>query len=123
MEGQVSPRILRIQSLISGLQLQTLADSGSTHNFMQERVAKFLELPIQPSTHFIVLVSNGQTLMCEGFCPKVCIILRSENFYIGFYDLNQWLAHLGRIAIDYTQMYMEFTWEGRLVRLQGDPLL
>ncbi|XP_073152641.1 uncharacterized protein [Henckelia pumila] len=133
MAGQLSPRTLRMQGQVAGMSVQTLIDGGSTHNFIQERIARFLKLPIVPSPHFQVLVGNGQSLVCDGYCPQVLITLGQERFLIDFYVLKlqgadvvlgvQWLELLGTITIDYRALYMEFDWEGRRVHLQGEPLL
>ncbi|KAL5844111.1 hypothetical protein ACOSQ4_010069 [Xanthoceras sorbifolium] len=131
--GQPCPRTLRLHGQISGLRVQTLVDGGSTHNFIQERVAKFLKLPISASPHFNVLIGNGQSMVCDGYCPQVLITLGDESFHIDFYVLQlqgadvvlgvQWLELLGRITLDYKKLYMEFQWDGRMVRLQGEPLM
>lgn len=60
---------------IDDLDVQTLVDGGITHNFIQERVAIFLKLPILSSPNFKVLVGNGDTLTCTGYCPGVKIQL------------------------------------------------
>lgn len=64
MAGQVVPRTLKIHARIAGQRFQTLIDSGRTHNFLQERVAKYVGLPITTSPHFSVLVGNGQSMVC-----------------------------------------------------------
>lgn len=86
MEGQVSPHTLRFRGQISGLDVQTLVDGGSTHNFREERVAIFLKLPILSSPNFKVLVGNGNTLTCT--CLGVQIQLGTETFLIDFYVLQ-----------------------------------
>ncbi|KAJ4954119.1 hypothetical protein NE237_030951 [Protea cynaroides] len=58
--GQASPKTLRLQGVIDHHKMQTLVDSGSTHNFIEERTAKFLGLTITPSMHFRVQVGNGK---------------------------------------------------------------
>ncbi|XP_073155705.1 uncharacterized protein [Henckelia pumila] len=57
----------------------------------------------------------------------------SEIFSIDFYVLQlqgadvvlgfQWLELLGRITVDYKELYMEFLRDNRVVRLKGEPLL
>ncbi|XP_075478825.1 uncharacterized protein LOC142519678 [Primulina tabacum] len=133
MAGQVSPRTLRFRGQIGNLCVQTLVDGGSTHNFIQERVVNFLKIPILSSPNFNVLVGNCDTLTCIGYCPGVKIQLGHEIFLIDFYVLQlqgaevvlgvQWLEFLGRVTMDYKELYMEFFVDDRLVRLQGEPLL
>lgn len=102
-------------------------DGGSTHNFIQERITKFLKLSIVASPHFSVLIGNGESMVCQGYCPKITIMLGTETFEVDFYVIKlqgaevvlgvQWLQLLGRIIIDYNQLYMEFRYKRQLVRL------
>lgn len=82
MARQISPRTLRLRALINGFKVQTLINGDSTHNFIQELVAKFLNLPIVFSSQFRVLVDNGQSMICEGYYPQISIQLGSEMFSI-----------------------------------------
>lgn len=70
-----APETFRIMGTISKQQLTILMDSGSTHNFVQERVAKFLGLPTLPSKSLEGMVGNGSVLDCHHFCPKVTILI------------------------------------------------
>ena len=64
--GNPDSKCLRLQGEINNKFLQILVDRGSSHNFIQTRVAKFLGLTITPSTQFSVIVGNGQNLKCVG---------------------------------------------------------
>ncbi|XP_075515833.1 uncharacterized protein LOC142550640 [Primulina tabacum] len=131
--GQPCPRALRLTAFIKKVQVQTLIDGGSTHNFIQERLARFLKLPIILSPHFSVMIGNGQSMTCQGHCPKVTIELDTVSFVIDLYVIQvqgaeivlgvQWLQGLGKFAMDYSQLYMEFMYNGRLVQLRGQPLV
>uniref|UniRef100_A0A151UIN9 Uncharacterized protein n=1 Tax=Cajanus cajan TaxID=3821 RepID=A0A151UIN9_CAJCA len=46
-------------------------NGGSTHNFIQTRIAKFLNLPMQPTTTLKVMVGNGSVIECTNICPAV----------------------------------------------------
>lgn len=41
MQGNQDPTTLRLEGVVNGNLLAILIDSGSTHNFLQSRVAKF----------------------------------------------------------------------------------
>ncbi|WVZ02125.1 hypothetical protein V8G54_022931 [Vigna mungo] len=47
--GQWNPRTFRVTASINGYNVQILVDSGATHNFIQIRVAQFLQLPLEPT--------------------------------------------------------------------------
>lgn len=133
MAGLLSPRTLRLNAIILGLQVQTLIDGGSTHNFIQERIAKFLKLPILTSPHFSVMIDNGESMACKGYCPETVIQLGIETFVVNFYVISlqgaevvlgvHWLQNLGTILMDYNKLYMEFMYKGKRVKLQGQPLI
>uniref|UniRef100_A0A2N9FVG6 Ty3 transposon capsid-like protein domain-containing protein n=1 Tax=Fagus sylvatica TaxID=28930 RepID=A0A2N9FVG6_FAGSY len=67
----------------------------STHNFMDETLAKTLKLPIDGESNFGVRVANGQ------------------------YWVSQWLSTLGMINWDFKNLMMGFMHEGKKVWLQG----
>lgn len=56
--GNPDSMCLRLQSEINKRSVQILVDGGSSHNFMQTRVAKFMGLTITTSTQFSVIVGN-----------------------------------------------------------------
>lgn len=45
MEGTPTPQTFRLLGSLQRHQVVILVDGGSTHNFIQSRVAKFLDLP------------------------------------------------------------------------------
>lgn len=71
LTGQYSPQTLFLQGLIHSTSVQVLIDSGSTHNFLQERLAKHIGIVIQPAPHFTVIDGNGEALHCSGKCPNM----------------------------------------------------
>ena len=64
--GSSSPRTLRFKGLLNGHPVQVLVDGGSTHNFVQPRIVKFVALQLDSSIPFSVTVGNGAQLLCEG---------------------------------------------------------
>ena len=65
-------------------------------------------------------------------CPEVPIVIQGHEFRLDFFVLPiegpevvlgiQWLQRLGRVSTDYSEMTMEFFWEGKQILLQGDPI-
>lgn len=59
MLGHKRSQTLRLNGKVSNQHVNILIDSGNAHNFLQDRVAKFLGLPTSPTTSFHVMVGNG----------------------------------------------------------------
>ena len=57
---------LRFTGQVNGSAVKVLVDGGSTHNFVQARAAKFLQLPITEVPTFSVVVGSGQRLPCNS---------------------------------------------------------
>lgn len=87
-----------------------LIDSGSTHNFIQVRVAKKFGLP-PPAQGFRVLVGNGEELNCTSLCQQIGPHLDSHVFSVDLFVLPlsgveivlgvQWLKILNPILTNY----------------------
>ena len=106
-----------------------LVDSGSTHNFIQDRKAKFLGLKVIPAQGFHVLVGNGDELSCSAVCKQVPLHLGKHKLLVDLFVLPlsgaelvlgvQWLTTLGPVLIDYDQLTMKFVKDGQMVQLKG----
>ncbi|XP_061370333.1 uncharacterized protein LOC133313043 [Gastrolobium bilobum] len=130
LSGFSVPQTLRFNCHIGKSELSLLVDGGSTHNFLQPRVVSTLRLPLVTDKQFDVMVGNGQTMKCEGFCPAVPVQIQKHVFLVDFYILPiqgadmvlgvQWLQILGPIVLDYTHFTMQFSWQGETIKLQGD---
>jgi len=109
--GQVVLQTLKVLGHVNGSPVATLIDSGSTHNFIQDRTAKFLGLQVAPIENFHVLVGNGEELSCSFVCKQVPLQLGPHTFLVNLYTLPlsgveivlgiQWLTTLGSVLTDY----------------------
>jgi len=89
ISDQWSPRTFRVTGAINGYNVQILVDSGATHNFIQNRVAQFLQLSREPTPSPLrVMVGNGDFLPCLIFCPNVNLHLAQHQFPIDLYPLE-----------------------------------
>lgn len=126
LAGGVSSNTLRF----NGLPVQVLLDGGITDNFIQSRVAKFLQLPIEPIPRVSVMVSSGQRLSCDGVYRQVPFSIQGCNLTMDFYVLPlhgsdlvigmSWLATLGPVVTDYGARVFEFTLNDHRFTWQGD---
>ncbi|CAM8998680.1 unnamed protein product [Rhodiola kirilowii] len=94
LQGRAAPCTLRFQAHIQGQPVLVLVDSGSTHNFVQTRTARFLKLPIEPSNHLSVTVGNGEEMKCEGVCREVPVTINGTLFPIELHLLPVFGADL-----------------------------
>jgi hypothetical protein len=131
MSGFPTPNTFRIVGTIAKNQFTILVDSGSTQNFIQDRVAKYLGLPVTPASQpFKVMVGNGNTLDCTSQCTNVDFKIQGNKFVADFYILPlggaevvlgvPWLIKLGPILMDYTTLKMQFNYLGRPIELKAD---
>ncbi|KAJ0090873.1 hypothetical protein Patl1_13026 [Pistacia atlantica] len=97
---------MRIKAQICHHELEVLIDNGSTHNFLNAKMAEILQLPVIPTEPFVVQVANGSSLKCQGRFEHVWVILQGIPFTLTLYSLTlagldlvlgvQWLEQLGR---------------------------
>nr|KYP66316.1 hypothetical protein KK1_012604 [Cajanus cajan] len=66
--GHSIPQTLKVLGHIHTSSITVLVDSGSTHNFIQDRIAKHLGLQVDSARGFHVLVGNGEELLCSTVC-------------------------------------------------------
>ncbi|KAJ0087123.1 hypothetical protein Patl1_07475 [Pistacia atlantica] len=117
---------------LQGQQVEVLIDGGSTYNFIQEKVAIHLGLPIVASTNFTVMIGNEDHMCCFEVCANASLQLDGHEFLVDLFLLPirgadlvlgmQWLAILGPILMDYKALTISFDWKGKSLSLQGRQL-
>ena len=76
LTGWDAPQIMRVMARIRPYKIVVLIYSGSTHNFINSKLANMLQLLVKPTTTFTVRVANGENLMCQGKFKKVHILIQ-----------------------------------------------
>ncbi|XP_006606822.1 uncharacterized protein [Glycine max] len=130
MAGVPATDTFRLYGLINNTRVTILVDSGSTLNFVQPRVAKFLNLPLLDTLPLRVMVGNGSVLDCQQMIPDAMILIQDHNFMVTLRILPlsgadvilgvEWLRTLGPVITDYTDFTMKFTLFGRPIHLRAD---
>ena len=120
---------LKIKGYIKYHQLVVLIDNGSTHNFINQSKVVALHIFIHPINNFQVLIANGGTMKCGGRCENVKLQmgdyqLKTHMFAIdmGSFDIVlgvEWLHTLGKITMNFQELYMNFVKEYHTCMLQG----
>ena len=129
MNGNMGFQTMRVTGHVGKKQIHILIDSGSTHNFLDEKFAKRLGCKLEAVTAQSVITAGGNRLQCHYICIDFKWSLRSTEFHsevyllpLGSCDLVlgvQWLSTLGTIMWDFKQLKMEFTYDNKLHILRG----
>lgn len=120
MAGVNGPHNMRIESWIKSQQVMVLNDNGSSHNFINQKIAKKLGLLETKVDPLRVKVASGDKLTCEVLYHNVPIkiqgVVISADLYafpLGELDVVlgiQWLGKLGKVVIDYANGTIKFKW-------------
>jgi len=76
---------IRFKANIMGLDIQVLIDGGSSDNFLQPRIAKFLKLAIEPAPLLKVMVGNGNHMTAEGKVQDLQFNVQGHTFNVPVY--------------------------------------
>ena len=130
LAGLPSSETFRIYGHIRNAKLTILVDSGSTHNFLQPRIAQFLHLQAQHTPPLRVMVGNDAMLTCDQVCPETQVSIQGHTFMVSFHLLPisgvdavldiDWLKGLGPVTTDYTESIMRFQHCGHDISLRAD---
>lgn len=120
---------MRIGSWVRNRRVITLIDNGSTHNFINQDVAKKINLKVTPIDPFQVRVANGDRLTCSHIYKAVPIKLQGVGITADLYAIPlggtdivlgiQWLENLGKVVTDYKAGTMEFKWGDGLAKIEA----
>lgn len=87
MIGDTSLTTIHFVGSINGSSVNILLDGGSTHSFMQSRMAKFLNLLVEPTESFGVLVGNGERLVCSSIVCQVPLCVQGHTVLVNLFVL------------------------------------
>jgi hypothetical protein len=129
LTGWSTPRTMRIEGRVGNHTLTVLIDSGSTHNFINSKIAEELQLPVIPMGPFTVRVADGNRMKCQGRFEQIQVILQNIPFSLTLYSIPitgldlvlgvQWLEQLGPVVCNWKQMTMDFWWKNQAQTLNG----
>ena len=129
LAGISSPQTLKIRGFIKHCLVVVLIDSGSTHNFIHQKVAEAMHCFVRVVSNFQVQIADGGTMKCEGRYENVKLQmgdyqLKTHMFAIhtGGCDIvlgAKWLRTLGPITMDFQELYMSFKQNNSTHTLRG----
>ncbi|KAK9199273.1 hypothetical protein WN944_014461 [Citrus x changshan-huyou] len=119
---------MQVKAKIGPHEIIVLVDSGSTHNFINSRLANMLQLLFQPTSAFPVKVANREKVICQGKHDKVHVLIQDIPFELIIYLLPitgldvvlsvQWLESLGSVVCNWKQLTMDFDWDNAKRRFE-----
>ena len=105
---------MRVRGVHEKKNLYVLIDSGSTHNFMDKRIADLLGCKLQPTGRTKVYVADGSMIGVCGKIEKFKWQFQGHHFQadsiviaLGCHDIVlgvQWLHTLGPITWDFKEL-------------------
>lgn len=127
--GVESSKSIRVRGWVQGLELLMLVDSGSTHSFIDEQVARKLA-GIQTLSHPVqIKITDGGTMQCDRSIPNCNWWIQGCSFrtefrvlQLGGYDAilgMDWLEQFSPMKVDWVQKWLEFPLARRLIRIEG----
>ena len=127
MVGMATLQTMRVTAKIGKVPLTVLIDTGSTHNFLHEPLAKLVGLQTKSNSSLRVVVANSERIRSTGMCREVTLNLQNSQFLVDFYLIElegcdavlgaQWLRTLGPILWNFESMEMGFKVGNSEVRL------
>ncbi|KAK8951688.1 hypothetical protein KSP39_PZI004152 [Platanthera zijinensis] len=120
---------MRVIASYQGKPISILIDSGSTHNFIDEKAAARLQCKLTPIPMFNVAIANGRTIASAHKVEEFQWRMQGVSFSSEMLVLPlggcevvlgvQWLITLGMVHWDFKNLLMEFYSQGRKISLRG----
>ncbi|XP_022633989.1 uncharacterized protein LOC111241243 isoform X1 [Vigna radiata var. radiata] len=129
MEGMTPPKTMKLVGWVGGRRVVALIDSGASHNFISKDLAEDVKLPVIETSS----LGDGPKKVTQGPCDKIQLSLGKatvlEDFYL--FDLDgvdiildtAWLAKLGEVVINLTEITTSYYLAGKMVKVRGDHAL
>jgi len=105
-----------------------LIDSGSSHNFIDTKIATKLNIFNYPTSEFQVSILGNRTASCDGKCHKVEVSIDDYKSNYPMYDMpiggvdvvlgGQWLSMLCTIGLNLQEQFIIFYENGEKYKLQ-----
>ncbi|XP_072066649.1 uncharacterized protein [Arachis hypogaea] len=130
MHGTSGPALILVNVIINGLKVHALIDGGSSDSYIQPRIAKFLNLRIEPALGFKVIVGSFEVLPVESHIASLdvnlsgCLVSIPEVYvlHVAKGELvigSTWLQTLKAHIVDYNSSFLHFWHKGEFVAVQG----
>ncbi|KAA0032165.1 transposon Tf2-1 polyprotein isoform X1 [Cucumis melo var. makuwa] len=107
--GLNDPGTMKVKGKLQEKEVIILIDCGAIYNFISEKLVESLQLPIKETAHYGVILGSGTAVQELGGVDVV----------LGM----QWLHSLGVTVVDWKNLTLTFSNEGKQIAIKGDPSL
>ncbi|KAA0049931.1 Ty3/gypsy retrotransposon protein [Cucumis melo var. makuwa] len=131
--GLNDPGTMKVKGKLQKKEVIIRIDCGATHNFISEKLVESLQLPVKETAHYGVILGSGTAVQGKGICENVEIQLTNWKVKEEFLPLElggvdvvlgmQWLHSLGITIVDWKNLTLTFSSEGKQISIKGDPSL
>ncbi|KAA0061899.1 disease resistance protein [Cucumis melo var. makuwa] len=128
-----SGRIKQPWNLGKAEEVVILIDCGGTHNFISDKLVKKLHLPTKETAHYGVILGSRTAIQGKRICEALEVQLKDwivrEDFLpseLGGVNIilgMQWLHSLRVTVVDWKNLSLTFTDNGKQICIKGDPSL
>ena len=78
---------MRVEGKIRNQLVSILVDIGSTHNFVDQKVVKNIEVKLQSVTGLTVTVANGEKLKADEWCTSLTWKVQGLTQVVDFFTM------------------------------------
>ena len=124
---------MTLQGKIQDRGVVILIDPRTTHNFICEKLAAELNLPLSPMPSYRIILGDGPVVIGKGKYTEVSVITEDIMIIDEFLPLaltsihvimgKQWLDTIGWVHQHFRNLIMKFIVDGQVHVVQGDPNL
>ncbi|CAJ2661553.1 unnamed protein product [Trifolium pratense] len=132
-EGFTSNKSFKVWVRVGERQVRTLIDSGATSNFITSGLVKELKLPVVDTPTYVIEVGNGEKVRNNGVCEGLQFNIQGVEFKQHFFIMElsgsemvlgmDWLASLGNIEANFSNLCLKCELDGKKYTIQGDPTM
>jgi hypothetical protein len=129
MTGSESSKVIRLRALIQNQTVLQLLDTGSSNTFLSSHVLSRLQYVPKDITPVPIKVANEQTIFCTKMVENLNWWIQGHSFVkdvyilpVSSYDMvlgMDWLESFSPMTCNWTQKWVSFCYEGKMVTLQG----
>jgi hypothetical protein len=127
--GITQPQTLKLKGYIKNDNVIILIETGSTHNFLDIKIARKIKLFVYPIPDRKVMVADEIVFGNVGKFHKVKLQIQDFNLESKLYTVPlggvdvvlgvQWLQTLGTNSVNHHEYFIQFKWHGKSYKLYG----